>query len=113
MNNQEAQNELCRSTKTPEKVHKITLSYERGDKYAKSFVSIATGGGILSIRSGGGIKIKQEPVGIIRGGYRNFPPRGRGSFVFWTRICKRRRISAGMQKVLQLRPAKVYPGTHE
>ena len=43
MNNREAQNELCRSTKTPEEVYRIALSYERGYKYAKSYGS-ATGG---------------------------------------------------------------------
>ena len=32
MNNREAQNELCRSTKTPEEVYRIELSYERGYK---------------------------------------------------------------------------------
>ena len=42
MNNREAQNELCRSTKTPEEVYRIALSYERGYKYAKSYGS-ATG----------------------------------------------------------------------
>ena len=30
MNNREAQKELCRSTKTPEEVYRIALSYERG-----------------------------------------------------------------------------------
>ena len=32
MNNREAQKELWRSTKTPEKVYRIALSYERGNK---------------------------------------------------------------------------------
>ena len=39
MNNREAPNELCRSTKTPEEVYRIALSYERGYKYAKSYGS--------------------------------------------------------------------------
>ena len=42
MNNREAHNELCRSTKTPEEVYRIVLSYERRYKYAKSYGS-ATG----------------------------------------------------------------------
>ena len=50
LNNREAQNELCRSTKTPEEVYKIALSFERGDKYAKFYVSTTSGGGILSNR---------------------------------------------------------------
>ena len=33
--NKEAQTELCRSTKTPDEVCKIALSYETGAKYAK------------------------------------------------------------------------------
>ena len=36
MSNKEAQTELCRSTKTPYKVYRIALSYERGDKYANT-----------------------------------------------------------------------------
>ena len=64
MNNREAQNELCRSTKTPEEVHRIALSYERGYKYAKSYGS-ATGGATASGTTGGNgaFPIKTEPVG--------------------------------------------------
>ena len=36
MRNRDAQNELCRETKTPEEALRIAMSYERGDKYAKS-----------------------------------------------------------------------------
>ena len=80
MNNREAQNELCRSTKTPEEVYRIALSYERGYKYAKSYGSI-TGGGTSGTTGGAGaFQIKTEPVGAIRGGYRNNRSRGRGSF---------------------------------
>ena len=81
MNNREAQNELCRSTKTPEEVYRIALSYERGYKYAKSYGS-ATGGATTSGTTGGNgaFQIKTEPVGTIRGGYRNNRQRGRGSF---------------------------------
>ena len=81
MNNREAQNELCRSTKTPEEVYRIALSYERGYKYAKSYGSI-TGGATTSGTTGGtgAFQIKTEPVGAIRGGYRNNRQRGRGSF---------------------------------
>ena len=81
MNNREAQNGLCRSTKTPEEVYRIALSYERGYKYAKSYGS-ATGGATTSGTTGGtgAFQIKTEPVGTIRGGYRNNRQRGRGSF---------------------------------
>ena len=81
MNNREAQNELCRSTKTPEEVHRIALSYERGHKYAKSYES-AIGGATTSGTTGGNgaFSIKTEPVGTIRGGYQNNRQRGRGSF---------------------------------
>ena len=53
MNNREAQNELCRSTKIPEEVYRIALSYERGYKYAKSY-GLATGGATTSGTTGGG-----------------------------------------------------------
>ena len=79
MNNREAQNELYRSTKTPEEVYRIALSYERGYKYAKSY-GLATGGGTSGTAGGtGAVQIKTEPVGTIRGGYRNNRQRGRGS----------------------------------
>ena len=79
MNNREAQNELCRSTKTPEEVYRIALSYERGYKYAKSY-GLVTGGGTSGTAGGAGaFQIKTEPVGTIRGGYRN-NRQGRGSF---------------------------------
>ena len=45
MSNKEAQTELCRSTKTPDEVYRIALSYERGDKYAKSYK--VSGGGLM------------------------------------------------------------------
>ena len=66
MKNREAQNELCRSTKTPEEVYPIALSYERGYKYAKSYGS-ATGGATTSGITGGNgaFPIKTEPVGTI------------------------------------------------
>ena len=50
-------------------------------KYAKSYGSI-TGGATTSGTTGGtgAFQIKTEPVGAIRGGYRNNRQRGRGSF---------------------------------
>ena len=61
VNNREAQNELCRSTKTPEEVYLIALSYERGYKYAKSYGS-ATGSATTSGTTGGtgAFQIKPE-----------------------------------------------------
>ena len=81
MNNREAQNELCRSTKTPEEVYRVALSYERGYKYARSYGS-TTGGATTSgtIGGAGAFQIKTEPVGTIRGGYRKSRQRGRGSY---------------------------------
>ena len=65
LNNREAQNELCRSTKTPEEVYRIAPSYERGDKYAESYVATSAGGITGSQESAGGaIQIKSDPVGI-------------------------------------------------
>ena len=79
MNNREAQKELCRSTKTPEEVYRIALLYEWGNKYATSYVPTGSLGAQGS-SSGGGIQIKSETVGTIRGGYRNNRARGRGSY---------------------------------
>ena len=70
MNNREAHKELCRSTKTPEEVYRIALSYERGNKYASSYVATGSVGAQGSSSRCGGIQIKSEPVGIIRRGYR-------------------------------------------
>ena len=77
--NREAQKELCNSTKSPEEVYRIPLTYKRGNKYATSYVTTR------SLRnqgssSGGGIQIKSEPVGTIRGGNRNNCARSRGSY---------------------------------
>ena len=74
--NREAQNELCRATKTPEETYRIALSCERGDKYARTYVVTTGGTGGSSAQMAGGLQIKTELVGVIRGGYRN--SRGRG-----------------------------------
>ena len=78
MNNREPQKELCRSTKTPEEVYRIALSYERGKNmpHPMSPRDMGTQGSA----SGGWIQIKSEPVGTIRGGYCNNRTRGRGSY---------------------------------
>ena len=52
MTNREAQNELFRATKTPEEAYRIALSYERGDKYAKSYVSNTGGAGGIGWQKG-------------------------------------------------------------
>ena len=76
MSNKEAQTELCRSTKTPDEVYRIALSYERGDKYAKSYK--VSGGGHTAAPAGS-LQIKAEPISAIRGGYRRpFQRGGRG-----------------------------------
>ena len=81
LNNREAENELCRSTKTLEEVNRVALSYERGYKYAKTYGSM-TGGASTSGTTGGAgaFQIKTEPVWTIRGVYRNSRQRVRGSF---------------------------------
>ena len=62
LNNREAQNELCRSTKTPGEVYCIAFSYERGYKYAKTYGS-TTGGTTTSGTTGGAgaFQTKTEP----------------------------------------------------
>ena len=76
MSNKEAQTELCRSTKTPDEVYRIALSYERGHKYAKTYK--VTGGG-LTTPPAGALQIKMGPISAIRGGYlRPFQRGGRG-----------------------------------
>ena len=66
MRNRDAQNELSRETKTPEEALRIAMSYERADKYAKSYKGIADRPihlqGVL-YRS----KLKTEPISNIRG----------------------------------------------
>ena len=76
MSNKEAQTELCRSTRTPDEVYRTALSYERGDKYAKSY---KVSGGGLTTAPAGSLQIKAEPISAIRGGYRRpFQRGGRG-----------------------------------
>ena len=77
MSNKEAQTEHCRSTKTPDEVYRIALTYERGDNYAKSYK--VSGGGALAAAPAGSLQIKAEPIIAIRGGYlRPFQRGGRG-----------------------------------
>ena len=73
MNTRESdcQRELSRSTKLPEEVYRIALSYERGERAYKSY----TGKPASSAPS---ISIKQEPVNNIRRGQGFFRGRGRG-----------------------------------
>ena len=69
MKNQGAQSELFRSTKTPEEVYRMSISYGWGDKYAKTYV-LTTGRATSSNATGGLFQIKMEPVRAIRGVYR-------------------------------------------
>ena len=78
MNNRAAQNELCRSTKFPDELYRIALSYKRGDKYAKSHVSTTTGGVTSSAPTGVGLQTKTKSVGIIPGVYRKNHSRDKG-----------------------------------
>ena len=110
VNNRKAPKELYRSTKTPKEVYRIAFLYERGNKYATSYV--ATGWmGTQGSSSGGGIQIKTEPVGTIRGGYRNSRTKGRGSYQGRGSNRGRGRESALEQPMLQPRPSKFYKRT--
>ena len=81
MRNRDAQNELCRETKTPEEALRIAMSYERGDKYAKTYKGVASGStGTAYPSPGGSLQIKTEPISNIRGSRGRGMPRGRGQY---------------------------------
>ena len=63
MSNKEVQNELCRSIKTRDEVYRVALSYERGDKYAKTY---NVSGGVLVAAPAGSLQIKTDPVSPAR-----------------------------------------------
>ena len=71
MRESDCQRELSRSTKLPEEVHRIALSYERGERAYKSYTG-------KPASSAPAISIKQEPVNNIRRGQGFFRGRGRG-----------------------------------
>ena len=71
MRESDCQRELSRSTKLPEEVYRIALSYERGERAYKSY----TGKPASTEPS---ISIKQEPVNNIRRGQEFSRGRGRG-----------------------------------
>ena len=76
MCNKEAQTELCRSTKMPDEVYRFVLSYQREDKYAKTYKFSCSG---FVVAPAGAFQIKTEPINAIRGGYhRPFQRSGRG-----------------------------------
>ena len=75
--NREAQNKLCGSTKTPEEVYRIALSYEQVDKYAKTYVSKTRGRTPSSTTGKGSLQIKTQPMGAIRGDEGNIRQRVR------------------------------------
>ena len=70
MRESDCQRELSRSTKLPEEVYRIALSYERGERAYKSYTGKPTS-------SAPAISIKQEPVNNIRRGQGFFRGRGR------------------------------------
>ena len=53
-------------TKTPEEAYWIALSYDSGDKYARTYVATTGGTGGSSAPMAGGLQIKPEPVGVIQ-----------------------------------------------
>ena len=83
MRESDCQRELSRSTKLPEKVYRIALTYERGERAYKSYTGKpASTRIILETRlekfQSTAISKKQEPVNNIRRGQRFFRGRGRG-----------------------------------
>ena len=70
MRESDCQRELSRSTKLPEEVYRIALSYERGERAYKSYTGKPASGAPA-------ISIKQEPVNNIRRGQGFFRGRGR------------------------------------
>ena len=81
MRNRDAQNELCRETKTPEEALRIAMSYDRGDKYAKTYKGIAPGStGTAYTTPGGSLQIKAEPISKIRVSRGRGIQRGRGQY---------------------------------
>ena len=70
MRESDCQGELSRSTKLPEEVYRIALSYERGERAYKSYTG-------KPASSAPAISIKQEPVNNIRRGQGFFRGRGR------------------------------------
>ena len=67
MRNRDAQKELCRETKTPEEALKIAMSYERGDKYVKTYNGSVSGfTGSAYTDPEGFLQIKAEPISNIR-----------------------------------------------
>ena len=71
MRESDCQRELSRSTKLPEEVYRIALSYERGERAYKSYTRNPAS-------TAPAISIKQEPVNNIRRGQGFFRGRGRG-----------------------------------
>ena len=112
MNNREAQNELCRSTKTPEEVYRLVLLYEQGDKYSKTYVATSRITGTQE-SAGRAIQIKSKPVGKKQGAFKNGLSRGRG--MYHGRGLTRGGGGGGeydaKQSILQLRSTKLYTGT--
>ena len=71
MRESDCQRELSRSTKLPEEVYRIALSYERGERAYKSYTG-------KPASTAPAISIKQEPVNNTRRGQGFFRGRGRG-----------------------------------
>ena len=71
MRESDCQRELSRSTKLPEEVYRIELSYQRGERASKSYTA-------KPASSAPPITIKQEPVKNIRRGQEFFRGRARG-----------------------------------
>ena len=106
----DAQNELCRETKTPEEALRIAMSYERGDKYARSYKGAVSGfTGMAHPSPGGSLQIKTEPVSNIRGSRGRGMPRGRGQYP--NRGGGRTHDANARAQMLQLRSTELHPRT--
>ena len=76
MRESDCQRELSRSTKSPQEVYRVALSYERGERAYKSYTG-------KPASSAPHVTIKQDPVSNIsrgQGYFRNREGRGRGGF---------------------------------
>ena len=81
MRNRDAQKELCRETKTHEEALKIAMSYERGNKYVKTYKRSVSGfTGSAYTAPGGSLQIEAEPISNIRRPMGQGIQRGRGTY---------------------------------
>ena len=67
MRNRDAQSELCRETKTLEEALKKLMSYERGDKYAKTYKRSVPGSTGSAYTAPRGFSVNQGGTSFVDG----------------------------------------------